>query len=105
MKPFNVIPRQFRRACSTIASKRGCSTIFNPVTHEIAAFDSGQSEGFMVAHQKSRLVETLRLETHKKFDHAPAVGSSVNVVTDEDEPHRSSSRVEAAFFHESAQLT
>jgi hypothetical protein len=31
--------------------------------------------------------------------------SSVNVVADEDEPHRSSSRVAAAFFHKSAQLT
>ena len=103
-KPLNMVRRNISSTGGTITAKRHVPTIQSPIIRIAVVLNGPQSESFVVSHETDRVCSEPRLEIHHVFNNAAALGSSVYIVTDEDELHRPPSRVALASRHETVQL-
>src|SRR6516165_3232374 len=100
-----MLHRKFLRTGSIIAQERHVSAIQDPILSIQLVVNSGQCKCLVIAHEADHVCTQPRLEIHDVINYATAISAPVDVVVNEDEPHRPSVCFALTFGYETTQGT
>lgn len=83
--PLYMLKRNVVRGARFVTREGRCGSVLVPNGFGVFALQGRKQEILMIAAQADDLVRGPSLKIHKKFNDAAAIGSSIDVVTEEDE--------------------